>query len=212
MLAMKHHMVRGQRGETLVGLLVGLSLGLLVLAGGAHMLAQLLRGHRMALQDSHLQQDLHFAMDLMASELQDAQYNAKAWNTRSPTACTDAFCDGSEDFRVGDVRMDWTLDRNHDGVQDNDECTGYRLHAGVLQVRTACVPEVWTALTDTASLRLTRLQAILQCRAQAGWLQRQVQLELEAQWPQDASRRIKIRRTVLLRNALPQALKARHCP
>ena len=201
-----------QRGETLVGLLVGLSLGLLVLTGGAHMLAQLLRGHRLALQDSHLQQDLHFAMDLMASELQDAQYSAKSWNTRSPDTCTDAFCDGPEDFSLGNGRIDWTLDRNHDGTQDNDECTGFRVKAGALQVRTACSPEVWTALTDTATVRLTRLEAAVQCHAQAGWLQRQVLLQLEAQSPQDATRTLLLQRTVTLHNHLPQAMQGRYCP
>ena len=37
---------RSQRGETLVGLLVGMALGLFVLAAGSAMLAQLLRGHQ----------------------------------------------------------------------------------------------------------------------------------------------------------------------
>ncbi len=201
-----------QRGETLIGLLVGLALGLMVLAGGAHMIAQLLRGHRQALQDSHLQQDLHFTLDLMTSELQDAQYSGQAWATRSPTACADAFCDGSEDFSLATGRIDWTLDRNHDGRQDNNECTGFRLRTGALQIRTACTPEVWTALTDTTSLRLTRLQATVQCRPLSGWLHRQVQLQLEAQWPQDATRTLTLQRTVLLRNPLPLAVQARYCP
>ncbi len=203
---------RHQRGETLAGLLVGVALGMLVLAAGAHMLAQLMRGHRLALQDSHLQQDLHFAMDLMASELQDAQYSAQAWTSRSPQACSDAFCDGSEDFSLASGRLDWTLDRNHNGVQDNDECTGFRLRAGALQVRTACVPEVWTALTDTVSLRLSRLDATLHCKLHGGWLQRQVQLQLEAQWPQDAARTLQLQRTVALRTPLPQAVQGRYCP
>lgn len=201
-----------QRGETLVGLLIGLSLGLLVLTGGAQMLAQLLRGHRLALQDSHLQQDLHFAMDLMASELQDAQYSAKSWNTRSPDTCTDAFCDGPEDFGLGNGRIDWTLDRNHNGAQDNDECTGFRLKAGALQVRTACSPEVWTALTDTASLRMTRLEASLRCQRREQWLQRHVLLQLEAQWPQEPARTLLLERTVVLRNDLPPVAQALYCP
>lgn len=212
MLAMRTQARQWQRGETLAGLLVGMALGALVLAAGAHMLAQLLRGHRMALQDSHLQQDLHFAIDLLASELQDAQYSAKAWASRHPEACKDAFCDGSEDFSVGSDRIDWTLDRNHNGVQDNDECTGYRLRSGALQVRTACLPEVWTALTDTASVRMTRLDASLRCRLHQGWLQREVLLQLHAQWPQEATRTLLLERTVALRNPLPQAVQARYCP
>lgn len=212
MLAMNRHGGGHQRGETLVGLLVGLSLGLLVLAGGAHMLAHLLRGHRLALQDSYLQQDLHFAMDLMVNELQDAQYSANAWSTRTPDACSDTFCDGSEDFYLRTDRLDWTLDRDHDGAQDNDECTGYRLRNGALQVRTACSPEVWTALTDTAGMNVKRLESNLQCTMQSGWLQRRVQLLLEVQWPQDATRSVRLERSVVLRNALPQALQARYCP
>ena len=203
---------RSQRGETLVGLLVGLALGLLALGAGTFMLAQLLRGHRLALQDSHLQQDLHFALDLMASELQDAQYSGHAWASRSPASCTDPFCDGAEDFAVGSERLDWTIDRNHNGTQDNDECTGYRLRSGALQVRTACSPEVWTALTDTATLRLTRLDATVHCEARSGWLHRQVQLQLQAAWPQDPGRSIALDRRVALRNALPQAVLARYCP
>ena len=212
MLAMTPRTGRLQRGETLAGLLVGLALGMLVLAAGAHMLAQLLRGHRLTLQDSHLQQDLHFAMDLMARELQDAQYTAQAWSSRSPQACTDAFCDGSEDFSLGNGRLDWTLDRNHNGMQDNDECTGYRLRSGALQLRTACTPEVWTALTDVASMRLTRLEATLQCQRREGWLRRQVQLHIEAQWPQDGARTLQLQSTVVLRNDLPLAVQARYCP
>lgn len=209
---MPYRFNRRQRGETLVGLLVGLSLGLLVLAGGAHMLAQLLRGHRLALQDSHLQQDLHFAMDLLADELQDAQYVAGAWASRSPGACTDAFCDGPEDFSLSSARIDWSLDRNHNGVQDNNECTGLRIRSGALQVRTSCSPEVWTALTDTTGLRMTQLEASVQCTLQSGWLQRQVQLQLQAQWPGDAARSITLSRRVALRNRLPQAVQARYCP
>ena len=209
---MHRHLTPAQRGETLIGLLVGLALGLLALAGGAHMLAQLLRGHRQALQDSHLQQDLHFAMDLMANELQDAQYSAMTWSSRSPTTCTDAFCDGREDFSLTSDRMDWTLDRNHDGRQDNNECSGFRVKAGALQMRTACTPEVWTALTDTASLRLTGLQATVQCRPLSGWLQRRVQVQLQAQWPQDATRTLALQRTVVVRNPLPLAVQARYCP
>jgi type II secretory pathway component PulJ len=201
-----------QRGETLTGMLVGVALGLLVLAAGAHMLAQLLRGHRLALQDSHLQQDLHFALDTLGYELQDAQYSAKAWSSRSPAGCNDAFCDGPEDFSLGSARIDWSLDRNHNGVQDNDECTGLRLRSGTLQVRTACSPEVWTALTDTGSLTVTQLQASLQCEPRSGWLHRQVLLQVQAQWPGDATRALTLSRTVDLRNPLPLAVQSRYCP
>lgn len=203
---------RSQRGETLVGLLVGLALGLLVLAAGAQMLAQLLRGQRQSLQDSHLQQDLHFTLDLVASELADAQYSGSAWLSRSPNVCTDDFCNGREDFEVGNDRLDWTLDRNHNGRQDNNECSGLRLRSGALQLRTSCVPEVWTALTDIRSLNLMQLRASVQCQPGGGWLHRQVRIEIQASWPQQPDRLLRLQRQVALRNPLPQVTENLYCP
>ncbi len=62
-----------QKGETLVGLLVGLGVGLLMLAAGSQMLAQHLQGHRLALQDSHVHHDLRSALNTIARELRQAQ-------------------------------------------------------------------------------------------------------------------------------------------
>ena len=100
---MAHHHLeqpQRQRGETLMGLLVGLAVGLWVLAGGSVLLANQLRGHRMALQDSHLQHDLRSAMDWISRELGQAHYNAKAWQTRSPVRCADDFCSELADLLV----------------------------------------------------------------------------------------------------------------
>lgn len=141
-----------------MGLLVGLSLGLLVLAAGTRMLAQQLRSHRLNLQDSHLNHDLRNAADLMTRELHRSQYVANAWATRSPTECTDPFCDGLEDFSIQGNRIAFGHDRNHNGQQDNNECLGFRLVSGALQARTACWPETWVALTDPLSLQVTALR------------------------------------------------------
>lgn len=203
---------QAQRGETLVGLLVGLAVGLLVLAAATGMLGQLFRAQRLSLQDSHAQQDLQWAIELIARELSNAQYVANAWRSRSPRACSDPFCDGPEDLRVASNRLDFSLDRNHNGTQDNDECTGLRLNAGALQLRTACNPEVWTPLTDTSVLRVTRLDAQLQCRTRAGWVQRSVHLRTEAQTPAPSQRPLLLERLVPLRNALPEVARASACP
>ena len=201
-----------QRGETLVGLLVGIALGMLVLAGGAHMLAQLLRGHRQALQDSHLQQDLHFAIDQMARDLANAQYVAQAWKTRSASTCSDPFCDAASDFQIADNRIEFSLDRDHNGQQDNNECLGYRVANGVLSTRTSCETSGWQPLTDKSSAVVTHLQAQLHCTPERGGLQRHISLQLAAQWPGDATRRIELQRTVALHNRLPATVQARYCP
>lgn len=201
-----------ERGETLMGLLVGLAVGLVVLAGGSALLANQLRSHRMGLQESHLHQDLRSAMDWMARELAQAHYAANAWETRAPTRCDDAFCAGPDDFSIDGSRIAFSLDRNHNGQKDNNECLGFRLVKGALQARTACSPEVWTAITDTANLQVTQLDWQLQCTPAQGWLLRSVDLAMTAQWPGDASRQVGLRRTVHLRNAMPASQRALFCP
>ena len=128
---------RPERGETLTGLLVGLSVGLVVLAAGSALLASQLRAHRAALQDSHWHTDVRSAMDWMARELRKAQYTANAWTSRSPFACTDAFCDGPEDFGIDGDEIHFSHDRNHDGQQDHNECMGFRLSGTALHVKRA---------------------------------------------------------------------------
>jgi type IV pilus assembly protein PilW len=202
-----------QQGETLIGLLVGLSLGLLVLAAGTQMLAQQLRGHRMNLQSSHVQHDLRSALDGMTRELRQAQYSAQAWQTRAPTVCDDPFCDGLEDFSIEGDWIDFSRDRNHNGMQDEDECMGFRLSNQVLMARRSCSSSgSWLPITDRASLQLTALSWQLQCELRQGWLHRTVRVTLAGQWPGDATRAFNLSQTVHLRNDLPASTRALFCP
>lgn len=204
------HTGRHQRGETLTGLLVGMALGLLVLAAGTQMLAHLLRGHRLALQDSHLQQDLHFAMDLMVRELQSAHYVADAWKTRHPSACEDGFCQAGN-FLLVDNRIEFSLDKSGNGQRENNECTGFKVSNEALLMRTSC-DNNWQPLTDKTTAVVTALQAQLRCTEVNGWLQRQLSLQLDAQWPGAPSRRLQLQRTVVLRNPVPASHRALFCP
>lgn len=203
----------GERGETLMGLLVGLSVGLLVLAAGSAQIAHQIKGHRQALQDSHLHQDLRSAMDWMARDLRRAQYSASSWETRSPSVCTDPFCDGMEDFSIENDWIDFSFDQNHNGLQDNNECVGFRLSGQVLQGRRSCANSgQWQAITDTSSIEITALSWQLHCEARNGWLHRSVDMRLMARWPKDDSRQISLVQTVQLRNDLPAHLQPLFCP
>jgi type II secretory pathway component PulJ len=206
-----------ERGETLIGLLVGLALGLVVLAAGTQMLAQHLRAHRLNLQASHLQHDLRSAMDWMTRELRQAQYVADAWQTRSPSTCNDDFCDGFDDFSIEGDLIDFSRDRNHNGKQDDDECIGFRLSDKALEMRRSCDKATqgkgnWLAITDPASLEVTALSWHLQCELRQGWLHRSVRVTLAGQWPGDTTQPISLSQTVHLRNDLPASVQARFCP
>lgn len=192
-----------QRGETLVGLLVGLGVGLVVLAAGNQMLAQQMQGHRLALQDSHLHHDLRSALDTMARELRQAQAHGQAWRGRASAQCSDAFCAGQADLQVEGQRIGFGLDRNQSGLLDNNECSGFRLKDHELQVRTACTPEVWTDLTDSGSLKMTDLQWQVHCEKRGRWVARWVTVQLSAHWPRDPTRALSLSQTVSLRNDVP---------
>jgi type IV pilus assembly protein PilW len=198
--AKAHQHPPAQRGETLVGLLVGMAMGLVVLAAGSHMLAQHLRGHQWALQDSHLHHDLRAALDTMATALRQAQFVGEAATERSATGCQDPFCSGPAGLSIAGQRIDFGHDRDLDGRLDNNECTGFRLHQNKLQVRTACTPEVWTDLTDAGSLKMTQLQWQLHCEPRGPWLARWVTVHVHAQWPRESARQLQISQTVGLRN------------
>jgi type IV pilus assembly protein PilW len=204
---------QAEKGETLLGVMVGLSVGLVVLAAGSALMAHHLRAHRMVLQDSHLNHELRVAADWMGRELRQTQYTASAWASRSPDHCDDDFCDGFEDFSIEGDWIDFSYDRNHNGEQDNDECMGFRLSGTSLHAKRSCGTNgQWQALTDAQSVQITELIWQQQCELHQGWLRRSIQMTLRARWPHDASRFITLSNTVHLRNDLPGSQQALFCP
>lgn len=201
-----------ERGETLAGLLVGLAVGLVVLAAGSALLAQQLRAHRAALQDRQLHTDLRSAMDWVARDLHKAQYVAHAWQTRSPTACDDPFCPTPDNFSIVGRQIDFSHDRNHNGTKDDDECMGFRLTQQSLHARRSCSGSgSWQAVTDRTQVNISDVQWVLHCEWRNGWWQRSVHMSLAASWPSEPSRTIKLTQIIAIRNHLPGSQSVPNC-
>lgn len=205
-------MRHAQLGETLVGLLVGLALGLLVAAAGQRLLAQQLRHERQTQTLLQAQTQLRDAMDAMLHTLQGAQGLPKAWTTRIDTQCHDDFCNGPEDFSLQGSQLEFTLDRNHNGQQNNNECLGFRLTAGEIKSKTSCSdPPVWTPLTGIDHLRVISMQWQLRCTVHGQMVQRWLDLQVQAQWPGDPEQLLGESQSVLLLNDVPLRSMAGLC-
>jgi type II secretory pathway component PulJ len=197
-----------QAGESLLSLLVGLGLGLLVIAAGIRLLGLQWQTQRQQLQQVALQQDLQTALGFLAQELQQAQHLAQAWQSRADGPCSDPLCSGEGALRLAAGQIEWASDRNRNGQRENAECTGFRLRNGVLQHKTACEPAVWSALTDPASLQLTRLDLRLHCRLEGQRLVRRVDLLLDGHSPHNPALRQQVQQQLALRNDLPLSLSS----
>jgi Tfp pilus assembly protein PilW len=194
---------RTQTGQSLPGLLVGLALGLLVVAAAVRMLGLQLQLQTHQRQAGTVQQDLQSALDLMGQELMQAHYLQSAWQVRLAAPCTDALCSNDGAMRVGPTQIEFAHDRNRNGLRENNECSGFRLRAGELQHKTACQPVVWTSITDAGSLRLTALQFALQCQRQGQRLMRRVQVQISGHPPGQPLHPLQLRRVFGVRNDLP---------
>lgn len=205
--SLRHDMgaARRMRGESLIGLLIGLALGLGVLTGGISLWMITLKAQRSALQESRMHQDLRAAMDWMAQEIRQAQYVRNAWALRTTTDCNDAFCGAPEDFSVKDSQIEFSWDRDDDGTKDNNECNGFQLRDFELRTKTSCASGQWQVVTNAEHIKITSLKFTPRCAWANGSLLRHLDIQLTAALPNDPLTTVTHQQSVQLRNAQPAA-------
>ncbi|MCU0774552.1 MAG: prepilin-type N-terminal cleavage/methylation domain-containing protein [Ideonella sp.] len=154
---------RPVRGLSLVELLVGLAIGLAVVAGAVHVAAAQLNAHRAAMLEVRTTHELHVAAERLHRALRRAGAQAlhgwvapaaagsagPASPVSNPYATLTVMADGRE------VWMAASRDPVEDGAVGVDETLGFRLADSALQMRIGAGP--WQALTDPTRLRVTRL-------------------------------------------------------
>lgn len=213
-----------QAGATLVAILIGLTVGLIVLTGGIAFYVNNVSANRQMLATSRLDLELMSAMDAMAREIRRAQYIARAETVRHQVPCADVFCDGPEDFSLnggdaatGFAQIELSYDRHDQGssnamTQNADECTGFRLRSQTIEMKTNCSADGgWLPLSDPATTVITELNFGVDCSVQSGFYTRTVHMRLGGHLGGDTGLARNLSESVQVRAALAASAPPAYC-
>lgn len=144
----------------MVELLVGVAVGLSVLAGATTLFANNVVNSRRLVQESRVNQDLRSSMDLMVRELRRGGYwgNAIAGATASPTSVGAAASNPYASVVVtggNQVDYQYTRDATENNVLDaTSEQFGFRLNTNISAVEMN-IGGTWQTLTNTDLVQVT---------------------------------------------------------
>jgi hypothetical protein len=153
----------------MVNLLVGWLMGLSMLAAASTWAALQWQTDRQIVQRSHAQHDLRSLMDTVVHDLRRAQYQSAA-----------------NDFQVSAHQVLFSINRNDNGLRDNNECSGFRLNGAALQTQTACQPATWSTLNDIQSLKVQALNFRWECNNASRNQGDSLWIEIQSQAPREA--------------------------
>ena len=134
----------------MVNLLLGLTLGLSLLAAASTWAALQWRSDRHIVQRSQTQQELRALMDTLVHDIRRAQFQGDPQN-----------------LQISPHQLLFTVNRNDNTLRDNNECSGFRLNGNLLQTQTSCQPVVWTSLNDSRSFQVLALKFQWECDAES---------------------------------------------
>ena len=185
----------------MVNLLIGIAIGLSVLSAATFWVNFQWQHSRQILQRSHAQQESSAFMDTLIHDLRQANFQGvklTGMGLQDPL-CSSQFCGALEDFDVTGQQILFSMDRNENGIKENNECSGFRFNANQIQMKTLCKEGQWTGLTKPQNLEVVAFKVKLLCSSDL--LNQDVILSIEVR-SQMASEKVAItsRRSVRLRN------------
>ena len=209
----------GQRGFSIIELMVGITLALLIAAAAALLLATSVGESRRLLLEARLTQDLRSAADLISRQTRRAGHWSAAstlglWSA-SASAVPNPYAAMTPNAVASDtIALRYSQDTNENHAVDSNEQVAFRLRNGALEAQLG--EHHWQALTDASTLVVTRfrirpsvqssaLEAACACVGSATCAEPQVQvrsvdIEISGQAANDASVLRTVRSTVRLRN------------
>lgn len=155
------------RGLSLVELMVGIAVGLILVAGALTLFSSHVVGSRGLVQETRLNQDLRAAADLIARDLRRAGYWPNAIDGVVNTAASAAtasnpYAGTSGTFGVANSQVAYNFARDGDSTLNTNEQFGFRLSGGAIQIQTGVSgsPAVgtWQSVTDPDIMTVTRFQ------------------------------------------------------
>lgn len=221
---------RPVHGLSIVELMVGVAIGLFVVAGASMLVASQLSDNRRLLLETQVQQDLRATTDIITRELRRAGHWTRSrdgvWYVGTPAVRANPYLvvAGNEDgTELADGAQTSTLllsysvandEASEDQVVAANERRGFRLSAGAIQTQLG--EGNWQALTDVNTLRVTGFDVRMSVRpvplacakpctggGEACWpvLQvRDLQIEIRGEAAHDAAVQRSVRSSVRLRN------------
>ncbi len=149
---------RRAQGMTLVELLVGLALGLFIVATGLLLVTGHLRENRQLLLESRLMQDLRVASDLVTRDLRRAGHwggaAAGMWRPGAAPVIANPYTALGPSSAASDVtNFSFSRDTTENHLVDSNEQFGFRLRTGVVEMLLGSGN--WQALTDPQSMTVT---------------------------------------------------------
>ena len=186
----------------MVNLLVGLAMGLSVLSAAVFWVHFQWTHDRKILDRSHAQQETRALMDTLVQDIRRANFHSVviAPTSHQNPLCPIQFCGTLEDFYLTPQQILFSIDRNENGLKENNECSGFRLNGNQIQTKTSCQPVVWTSLTQPKHLEILTLELRLQCNQTSIILGELLLIEIRSQI---SNEKIPLtwRRAVRLRNS-----------
>ena len=157
--------MRKQSGFGLTELMIGMVVGLIIIAGVITVYMSIVKGSSDTLKSAKLNQELSAAMAIMVQDIRRAGY----WGTAEPDNLNNPFMvAGTSDLNILDVSNTgdcilYTYDLNSNG-SSNNEFFGFKLENGQIMMRTGngtttadCTDGTWLTVTDPKVITVNTL-------------------------------------------------------
>jgi type IV pilus assembly protein PilW len=147
------------RGLSIMELMIGVTVGMIVVSGALMLFVRNLNGSRLLLNETRLNQDLRAAVDLVTRDLRRAGYWGNAIQGTIALGATSATTQNPYSAVSTVSTSEVTYEFSRDAAEDNslavNEQFGFRLSGGAIQMNSG---NGWTDITDTRSITITNFQ------------------------------------------------------